>query len=447
MANTTFFYRAKNNPDSITWKDIFSDFRKKHTKKDLEYAMLSGTSLLNVNEGNMLEKWQKPWIFYPLLKGGLALLALIYAVVKLSKYGIWSLNDGIVVMMIFITPIILPIILMIFFWELNIPKNISIYELLAYFLVGGLLSFAVTGTMLQLIDDGPGIFEASTAAFREEPAKLIPTLLIMLLIAKKKKIYGLTGLVIGAAVGTGFGAFESVAYALNYLLSDGIDFSIHVQNTRTLWVLASHAAYTAPYSAAFALAMRKNGGLKVRCFWDGDFLRTFLTSVVMHFWWNTQDAKGIWGDIKCVVILILLWCSLLYIIKKCLKEIVIVGKNQRPMVSFPGGADIGVTAISPTFNLRGVGGYMDGRTYPINVSEITFGRDASCGVRYPSDAPGISKVHCKLFWKNGILMLMDMNSSYGTYTTKGKIPPMVPVPIQFGEVFYIAKKENQFTIQ
>lgn len=100
-----------------------------------------------------------------------------------------------------------------------------------------------------------------------------------------------------------------------------------------------------------------------------------------------------------------------------------------------------------SLRLISVGGYMDGRVYPIDGNEITFGRDSSSTVQFPADAKGVSRVHCKLFWQNGTLMIMDNGSSYGTYTQTGKLPPMKPVPIKYGDVFYIGEKRNCFKIQ
>ena len=97
--------------------------------------------------------------------------------------------------------------------------------------------------------------------------------------------------------------------------------------------------------------------------------------------------------------------------------------------------------------LIAVGGYMDGRKYPVGGSEITFGRDASATVAFPADAKGVSRQHCRIFWQNGTLMLMDTGSSYGTFTQAGKLQPMKPVPIKAGDVFYIGEKKNCFKIQ
>lgn len=105
------------------------------------------------------------------------------------------------------------------------------------------------------------------------------------------------------------------------------------------------------------------------------------------------------------------------------------------------------TSSSQGIQLIAVGGSMNGRVYPVGGNEITFGRDASATVCFPADAKGVSRQHCRIFWQNGILMLMDSGSSYGTYTQSGKLPPMKPVPIKSGDVFYVGEKKNCFKIQ
>ncbi len=100
-----------------------------------------------------------------------------------------------------------------------------------------------------------------------------------------------------------------------------------------------------------------------------------------------------------------------------------------------------------SIRLIAIGGYMNGRIYPIDGNEITFGRDQSSTVRFPADAKGVSRKHCRLFWQNGILMLMDSGSSYGTYMQDGKMQPMKPVAVKSGDIFYIGEKKNCFKIQ
>lgn len=98
--------------------------------------------------------------------------------------------------------------------------------------------------------------------------------------------------------------------------------------------------------------------------------------------------------------------------------------------------------------LAAVGGYMNGRVYPIEDNEITIGRDTASVIRYPADTAGVSRVHAKLYWQNGQLMLMDCNSTSGTYLKRqGKLAPMQPAAVQSGDIFYIGEKINSFEIK
>lgn len=96
----------------------------------------------------------------------------------------------------------------------------------------------------------------------------------------------------------------------------------------------------------------------------------------------------------------------------------------------------------------GVGGCMNGQIYEVNSGELLFGRDMSATVRFPADTQGVSRIHCKLFWQNGVLMLMDMGSSYGTYLKgNGKLTPRQAVAVKAGDTFYLGEKKNSFIIK
>ena len=91
---------------------------------------------------------------------------------------------------------------------------------------------------------------------------------------------------------------------------------------------------------------------------------------------------------------------------------------------------------------------MNGRVYPVETGGVTIGRDASSIIRYPADTPGVSRVHAKLYWQGSQLVLMDCNSSSGTFLKRqGKLAPMVPVVLQNGDVFYIGEKANGFEVR
>lgn len=121
-------------------------------------------------------------------------------------------------------------------------------------------------------------------------------------------------------------------------------------------------------------------------------------------------------------------------------------KNQSP-VPQPPQPPVPVPEASKLW-LAAKGGSMNGRVYPIEQHELTIGRDASSNIRYPADTVGVSRVHAKLYWQDGQLMLMDCNSTSGTFLQRqGKLSPMTPVQVRSGDVFYIGEKINSFEIR
>lgn len=160
MGNEQFYQKLAQDAE-IKWKDIFSECRRKHSREELEYALLAGTTLNSATEANMLQKWRKPWVFYPLLKAGAALIVLVYGLLFVNLNMIGNVTSGFLLMMTAIPPFVMPVIIMIFIWELNIPRNLSIYELFGFFLAGGLLSFLGTSVMFDFVQSGP----AKLAAF------------------------------------------------------------------------------------------------------------------------------------------------------------------------------------------------------------------------------------------------------------------------------------------
>lgn len=94
-----------------------------------------------------------------------------------------------------------------------------------------------------------------------------------------------------------------------------------------------------------------------------------------------------------------------------------------------------------------VAGPLQGQTYPIRGNEIIFGRESLCTVRMPEGTPGISRRHACIRWQQGMPMLIDLGSSFGTYLADGKqLPPNYPEPVAAGTRFYLGNRGNMFQI-
>lgn len=425
MGNTTFFQEASKEDSKIGWKDIFSESFVKHTRQDREYAMQAGTIARQVPENRMLSTWSKPWLWWPLMKAGLALIVLLY----LSEWMLGSFfGIGLFVidqMCVIIPPLVIPLIMMIFFWELNIPQNISLGDMGAFYMVGGIVSFAVTGAMYLFVPDGP----AKYASLREEPGKLIASVLILYYIQKyqKKKIYGLTGLVVGAAVGAAFSGFESMSYALDIATVASLQDVMSNQFTRSLYAVSGHVAYCIPYSCAIALNA-EDGELKTSSFLNVQVLGAIALSIGLHWIWNSVSGS----DILYVALCCVAPFRLIYWVRKCLTQIVrICGPYRR-----------GAGAVSGAVTLLCKNTVLEGKCWKGGREPLVIGREQEvCGMCFPANTPGVSREHCRVFLGVDGWMVQDLGSSYGTYVDGRRLAPQEAAPIRPGSNLYLGSKQ------
>ena len=99
-------------------------------------------------------------------------------------------------------------------------------------------------------------------------------------------------------------------------------------------------------------------------------------------------------------------------------------------------------------NITCLSGPLKGRVYHVGVNGLMFGRDRDCNVRFPDEAPGISRHHCCIRMEHGVPVLVDLRSTYGTfYGNDRQLPPNNPVPIAPGSRFYLANTGYMFQVQ
>lgn len=466
----TLYEKIIQAPKTILWSDILSESYKKHEKKDMEYAFLAGTTLDSANNQNMIQKWQKPWLFYRLLIGGIILGALMYALQAiLTSIGINEAAYG--QFIAYIIPMIGPIVLMILFWELNVPRNLSFMDIVISFLIGAAFCFFVTFVLAFFIPSPIVSFERipsltvslpSIAPLREEPAKLVASVLILMMFTRqgKKQLYGFTGLTIGAAVGAAFSAYESVSYGMQY----GTDTVL----LRSILSVGGHVLFCAPYVAALALAA-DNGQITLNSFKDKTFLKLFGFSILMHALWNIGQGEYLWylsvfnhqafrefeyalltgtscaavetfnliGNLsipKMIVIIVMLWGEALFVIRQCFAQI----GSQIP-VSSP-------IAGKSAYLILGTSGFFSGKQFSIKSSDVVIGSDNAAKLCYPFGTENISAQHAKLALRNGYLYLGDLGSVAGTYLNGKKLNPHQGQLLHTGDVFWIGSQREAFKV-
>lgn len=79
---------------------------------------------------------------------------------------------------------------------------------------------------------------------------------------------------------------------------------------------------------------------------------------------------------------------------------------------------------------------------------LVIGRSSKeCNIVFPSNAPGISKLHCELVPTQDGILLRDLNSSYGTFMADGSpVNAGKPILLQKGATFFLADKGAVFRI-
>lgn len=430
MANTEFFKESLKENSAINWKDILSESFVKHTREDREYAMQIGTSARLVPESKMLQAWHRPWLWWSAMKYGLGLIGVLYGAYFLCTLVFRATAQALVHMMMIIPPIVIPFVIMIFLWEMNVPQNISIMDLLAFFLAGGIICFVICSVFFLPFPSG---LSASYAALREEPGKLGAAIAILLYLERvqKKKIYGITGLVVGAAVGAAFSGIESVSYAINSS-SNTIGMIIN-QVMRGLFALGGHITYCVPYATAIALNA-KNGKLTSGSFINIMTLGAFAGSVALHALWNGTNL------LVQIILVVVSAFILLFWIKKALREIVQICKSKQNRDH--------VNVGSETIMLRYQTPSQPGAFWKSSSGEILIGRQSDkCALCLGNDVKGVSRVHCKIVRKGNQWYVQDMNSTCGTYIGSRKLAAYEMYPIHSGDrIFLGSKKVNLMVV-
>lgn len=435
MGNTFFYNELRKGSPQIGWKDIFSESFKKHSKAELEYALSAGTGLNTSTPENMLQRWQKPWLWLRILVGGIAVCVILYLcfLVPQQLSEDHSVFLALVLINYIMPPFVSAFVVMVLIWELNIPRNISIYAMMGYLLLGGAFSIAFTQllSIAGVPSDSPPM-----APLTEEPGKLIAAALFLALAAHSgKRVYGLTGLLIGAGVGAGFTIFESIQYVFN--LSGGVEDALYLALRRSIPLFGGHILFCAPYAAGLALGYSRTGT------WSGawlcpEFWISFLCSCFAHFWWNYNQLEPMqW------VIAAALWFELLFMIRKCLGQAVQEGRY------IPSGSYISPSPAQyqGALVVCCISGPLSGQQWRFQDGALILGREAGSTIQVPANARGVSRHHCRLQKVSGNWFVEDLNASYGTYLTGGRIPPGEQRPLRSGEIVYLGSKQNAFRIQ
>lgn len=291
----------------FSWKKFFSAVLKHHGDEELYNVFHCGSSRTTPKINEVSADWPTPWIFTRVLVYGI-LLSLLFGWCAISKGNIHSYPA-----LIMAVSLTVPFTVLILFFEINIRRDISMYNVIRAFVGGGAVSLVITLMLPIFLPD----FMTSGACWAgpvEETAKLMAVLVVFAL-ARMRVNHILQGVLLGGAVGAGFAAFETAGYVFRFFIASRFndDALISIALLRGFLAPFCHVVWTAISAGVLCrviLIRRSERGADDQAsfdagvFFDKRFLRLFLIPVVLHFTWNGSgtlwDKLGLSGEILTI---------------------------------------------------------------------------------------------------------------------------------------------------
>jgi len=265
----------------VTFRGLFRDTFKKHSRADMDALMYAGTEAATWDR-----QWRLPWLYARVFAVLLSAYLLLWACMLIFKDSSGNVIPGV----IFTGALVMPATTMVFFWEFNQAKNVSFFDVVRIFFIGGALSILLTFVVSAVTDMmhssgsygiGGAFVEASFIGFTEELAKVIVVFVFV------RKLYGClisNGLLVGAIVGTGFAVFETMGYGTSGWMNGGMEWILLIRGVLSV---GGHVVWAAISGAAIMLAQRQGSAqVNLATMHWGKFLALFAVPFVLHMLWD-----------------------------------------------------------------------------------------------------------------------------------------------------------------
>lgn len=298
-------------------KEFFSEVFKTHTEDDAEGIVVCGAPGTIPDPETLSSACPQPWLYSRVFLFFLLVTALLFAANVLINRGQFG-------NVLVIGAFGVPFTVLVLFFEFNVFRNISFYTVFKALFIGGGISLIATAVLpsFQLLGN-TAFLNAFAAGIGEEVAKL----LVVYWILKRNRAYPyiLNGLLIGAAVGAGFAAFETAEYGLRNLLDEEDGWMGHsalfVLALRNLLAPGGHVVWAAVSGAALLHAMRREP-LTPSVFGRKAFWAAFLLPVALHVLWDLPLDRTRWhAVIRCMGLSMVAWCEAAWFIRRGLEEV------------------------------------------------------------------------------------------------------------------------------
>ncbi len=270
-------------------KFLFRNLLHRRTRADYDTTLSQGMFRDRVNHSTL--GIEAPWLYARLF-----LFLLICSGIALFS----ALLFGSVISFVILGGLCAVVPLMMFLFESNFARNMTVFDVGKLFLIGGLSSILLTFILNIFLPQGPVVSTVLFAPIIEEIAKAA---IVVFFVARIKPRNMLTGLLIGFAVGAGFGFFESVEYAFSSYISvfytevesgtEIIGFFSNLSAIKTILLrtfcsfFSGHHYLTGIFGAAYVL-FKKDTGFSAKELFQPRVMLALAFSMILHALWNAS---------------------------------------------------------------------------------------------------------------------------------------------------------------
>jgi len=285
-----------------------SEVFDRHSQDDADEVFSAGTKVTTPPLAAVSDAPVKPWLFSRVL----VILMVTFGLLLLLFYAFK--NERVLPGLLVMGSLVVPLALVVYFFEVNVFKNVSIWRVVEVFLIGGVASMVATMLLYSLIptSNGTDLWSAVLIGLIEETGKL---LIIAIFINHLQLNYVFNGMLIGAAIGAGFAAFETSGY--------GMDYGLVVLMIRSWQAIGTHTIWSAMVGAAVVFAKDDYRPLTTQTVLRPKFMRFYFMAVALHALWDWR-APLAWLDIFYIhqlILIVLGWVVIFVLIEAGLREV------------------------------------------------------------------------------------------------------------------------------
>ncbi|MHB1082096.1 MAG: PrsW family glutamic-type intramembrane protease [Prosthecobacter sp.] len=262
---------------------LFSEAFQRRSRTDIDAYFNCGCPRNTPDIADVPSEWPRPWFFWRMLVFGLVVL--IGFCFALESFHNPKMVPGLIIVGAFFVPLACVTL----FFEFNVLRNISLYQLLKFIVGGGIVSLIIALFLFSTTGLHRTFLGATAAGIVEEIAKAFAA--VFLIRGTLQYRWILNGLLVGAAVGAGFAGFESAGYMFEAIFQGGANDEGVSAFYRTLVIRAifapfCHVVWTASVVGAL-WRVKQDQPFQVSMFFHKDFLRVLAFVMLLHMLWNS----------------------------------------------------------------------------------------------------------------------------------------------------------------